>query len=151
MSDHFIEIIPEDPAIVPEPAAQRAALEYLQSLAPDADGVECELAEHVEFRDCGENFESVSCPSCGAELDIDWWAEALDADHDGDGFRLRAIALPCCGAARTLHELRYELPQGFSRFVLSAMNPDIDPLSDTARRELERLLGCTVRIIYRHL
>lgn len=151
MSDHFIEIIPEDPAIVPDPTAQAAALAYLEALAPEADGVECEVAEHVEFRDCGENFESVSCPSCGAALDIDWWAEALDADHDGQGFRLGAIALPCCGVAHTVHELRYEFQQGFSRFVLSAMNPEIGPLPESARHELERLLGCAFRVVYRHL
>lgn len=69
----------------------------------------------------------------------------------GDGFALRRYALPCCGAEQSLNELRYEWPQGFARFRLKAMNPDVGDLTGEQMREFEAMLGCRLQKILRHM
>jgi hypothetical protein len=59
--------------------------------------------------------------------------------------------MPCCGVSNTLHELVYEWPQGFGRFALEAMNPNIGILEDEHKKELEELLGTKLRVIYQHI
>jgi hypothetical protein len=151
MSDNWVRIVPEDPEYVPDQARQRQALEYLRTIAPRADEIAASAEDHIVFRDCGSNFEHVTCPSCGTHLDPDEWGEWMDADYDGAAFILAPRAMKCCGASHTLHELRYELPQGFGRFELSGMNPGFSSLSAEQCQRFEALLGCRVRVIYRHL
>jgi hypothetical protein len=74
----------------------------------------------------------------------------MDDDYE-DGFRLDKYATPCCGKAHTLHELTYEWPQGFGRFALNAMNPNLGLLDDKYKREFEEILGTPLRVIYRHI
>ena len=35
------------------------------------------IAQHeaIQFVDCGSNFETITCPRCGAEVDAGWWAD----------------------------------------------------------------------------
>ena len=73
------------------------------------------------------------------------------ADFHEKAFILVRHNLPCCGAQHTLHELKYEWPQGFARFNLCAENPSIGKLSTKQQRQFESILGCPVRIIYQHL
>jgi hypothetical protein len=74
----------------------------------------------------------------------------MDEDF-GNGFMLASYATPCCDVRCTLHELVYEWPQGFGRFVLDAKNPNIGKLQDKYKQELERILGTKLRVIYQHL
>jgi hypothetical protein len=60
-------------------------------------------------------------------------------------------ATPCCGAKVTVHELDDEWPQGFGRFALKAMNPNIGKLDDKFKREFEKILGTKLRVIYQHI
>jgi hypothetical protein len=64
MSDHIIRVIPEDPRHLPNARARAAAKAYMFDLAPDADEIEDIVEASPVFIDCGENFESVSCPTC---------------------------------------------------------------------------------------
>jgi hypothetical protein len=56
-----------------------------------------------------------------------------------------------CGAASSLNDLQYYFPQGFARFVLSAVEPNIFDLEDGQVRELEGLLGCKLRKVWVHV
>ena len=47
--------------------------------------------------------------------------------------------------------LVYEWPQGFGRFALDAMNPNIGKLKAMDRMELEEILGTKLRVIYQHI
>src|SRR5262249_58649745 len=98
----------------------------------------------------GGNHERILCPSCGVEIPTEWWQERMDEDYE-NGFKLAAYPVPCCNARKTLHELSYEWPQGFGRFALDAMNPNIGRLKDEYKEEFENILGTTLRVIYRHL
>ena len=72
-------------------------------------------------------------------------------EDDVRGFKLEKLVVPCCGGEHTLHELAYAWPQGFGRFALSAVNPNIGELDERHRREVEEVLGTAVQVIYRHL
>lgn len=150
MSDNWIALVPEDPRFLPDAAKQQRARDRFAELAPEADEIEIKVSENVVFFDCGGNFEHICCPSCGAEIPVEWWQNRMDEDHD-DGFKLAAYAAPCCGKKSTLNDLVYEWPQGFGRFSLDAMNPNIGKLDDKYKREFEKILGTKLRVIYQHI
>lgn len=150
MSDNWIALVPEDPRFVPDPAKQLRARDRFAEIAPEADEIEIKLSETVEFFDCGANFERIRCPSCASEIALPWWQHRMDEDY-GEGFNLATYATPCCRASCTLHELVYEWPQGFGRFALDAMNPNLGKLEDKYKRELEEILGTKLRVIYQHI
>jgi hypothetical protein len=153
MSDHWIGIIPEDPKFVPSANAIAKAEALMAEIAPDADEIRSEISEGIRFQDCGENFISVHCPVCGAEIDTEWWREQMDRDYHLDsGFDLKPLQLPCGHRAESLNALRYDWAQGFSRFVLDTMNPMIGrALQPEEVTRLETTLGCPVKVIYRHI
>jgi len=150
MSDNWIVLIPEDPHFVPNAAVRGRARDRLAAIASGADEVAATVDDDVAFFDCGENFETVRCPRCGATIPMEWWQDRMDEDY-ADGFKLDGYAVPCCGASLTLHELAYDRPQGFGRFSLSARNPNRGPLEAEQLRELSDIVGGRLRVIYRHL
>lgn len=150
MSDNFLRLIPEDPRFVPDAARQARAQSRFAELAPDSDEIECHVSEEIEFFDCAANFERILCPTCKADIPVDWWHARMEEDFE-EGFTLAKYALPCCNAAHTLHDLDYEWPQGFGKFALRAMNPNISELSDEFKQELEEVLGTKLRVIYQHI
>lgn len=150
MSDNWIALIPEDPRFVPDVAAQRRVRDRFAEIAPEADQIEIKVSENVEFFDCGANFERIRCPSCNSEISVAWWQARMDEDYAG-AFKLASYATPCCGAKRTLHELAYEWPQGFGRFAVDVMNPNIGELDDRHKREFEEIVGTKLRVIYQHI
>ncbi|CAN5628319.1 hypothetical protein BH09VER1_BH09VER1_14490 [soil metagenome] len=150
MSDNWIIVIPEDPGYVPTEAAMEQAIELFERLAPEADEVNAEASENPRFIDCGANLERISCPDCGADIEVDWWQNKIEEESD-EGFPLRSIVLPCCGSERNLNELKYDWPQGFARFSLEAMNPGICDLTDEDLKVFEAVLGSRLRKILQHL
>jgi len=150
MSDNWIALIPEDPRFVPDQAKCQRARERFAEIAPDADEIEVKISETVKFFDCGGNFERVLCPACQLEIPIEWWKDRMSEDYC-DGFKLAAYQTLCCGAPYTLHELVYEWSQGFGRFALDAMNPNIGELEERYKAEFEAILGTKLRVIYQHI
>lgn len=151
MSDHWIAIIPRNPHFVPADDRIAAGEEYLKSLAPESEEISSSVDAGVMFRDCGENLESIQCPKCQADLDQEWWSEALSEDEGEAGFKLATYLLPCCRKKATLNELVYHFDQGFSRFILEAMNPNIGELEREEIQHLEELLGTPLKVIYQHI
>lgn len=104
------------------------------------------------FFDCGENFEKVRCPTCAQEVNGEDWTGWMSADYCvGPGFTLSARKITCCGTEATLNDLTYEMPQGFARFGVSAMNYDRGPLTKNEEDALGDAIGAPVRTIYRHI
>lgn len=151
VSDNWITLIPEDPRHVPERARQLRARERYAEIAPEADEITIEICDQPTFFDCGSNFGLIRCPSCASVIPVDWWGDRMDDDFEGDGFKLAAYPTPCCAASHTLHQLDYEWPQGFGRFALDAMNPNIGKLDERYRNKLEGILGTKQRVIYQHI
>jgi hypothetical protein len=150
MSDSYIVLIPEEVDHVPSLDARRRALELLRRFAPDAEAVKEEATPEVRFMDCGENFERVLCPACGAELDAEWWRDRVDEEMNA-GCPLQPLEMPCCQTKANLNELKYEWSQGFARFSLEAMNPNIFDLTAEQVKALEAALGCRIRKILQHI
>jgi hypothetical protein len=151
MSDDWITLIPEDPRFVPAPEKQKLACLKFREIAPSADEIEIRASETIEFHHCGANFERVLCPHCDSDV-TDWWTKRMDEEYDKEsGFKLLQYATPCCHATLTLHELHYEWPQGFGRFALEAMNPNLGKLKEEYKHEFERILGTPLRVIYTHI
>lgn len=151
MSASYYQLIPTVPDFVPDAAARELARERFAAFVPAAKQVTAEVTEHIEFVSAMGSFETVSCPVCGALLDNRWWMRAMDAAYDERGFADLRVTLPCCGAVSSLNDLRYDLPQGFARFVLSAFEPNILDLEDWQVRDLENLLGCQLRKVWAHV
>lgn len=147
MSDTFLRIIPVDPAFVPTADARNAARASLRAALPEAEHVDHRVSDEVTFVDAGESFESVSCPLCKSQIDQDWWGEAVGRAAETD-FEELEVTLPCCGGQSTLNDLRYDMPQGFARFVLEVTSPNDARLPDHLVQDLAKLLGCEVRTIW---
>ena len=151
MSDSYIRIIPVEPTFVPTKRAQKAAATILRAAAPKADEVSSEADEQITFRDAGGNFDRVGCPACGKEIAVETWQEWMDAAYsDEGGFRLAPLNTPCCKRPTTLNDLDYDMPQGFSRYELRAMNIN-KRLPSTVLKKLESVLGCKLRVIHQRI
>jgi hypothetical protein len=149
MSDEYITIIPEQPIFVPDPARQSQVVSYFSSIVPDSTEVKGSTNDHIQFVDCGENFESIKCPSCNKPIDMETWQEWMGMDYAEKGFNLNLHDMACCGARHTLHELKYLFPQGFAKYQLSAINANIGQLSESQVEKFEKILDCPVRVLYR--
>ena len=149
MSENYVRLIPTDPRYAPEPAVQQAAVDLLRSVLPDADEVTSRLTGDVRFIDPGANLESVSCPSCGRDIQ-EWWTDIMDRLWPTRFANLTAT-LPCCGSTVSLNDLHHELPAGFARFVLEARSPNARDLAAERLEALERALGCRLRRIWAHI
>lgn len=143
MSSTVIRYIPEDPTYVAEPAASEAARAMLQKALGSPAVVS--ITEGPSFVDPGENLDTVRCPACSDELEMDWWQGQMARAGEG-AFATLEVTVPCCGAETSLHDLDYDMPAGFARMVLEVQDPHGDP--DAVDLDaLERTLGCIVRRI----
>jgi hypothetical protein len=150
MSDHYITLVPANPRFVPKAGNQRRARDLYAEIAPDAEAIEIQCSETIQFFDCGENFSQVHCPTCSSEIPMSWWESRMEEDFNG-GFRLAKYSLPCCGTKCTLDELHYDWPQAFGLFALDAMNPNIGELPNSRKQQLEEILGTKLRVIYQNI
>ncbi|HEY2595862.1 MAG TPA: hypothetical protein VGK33_18375 [Chloroflexota bacterium] len=148
MAETYLRIIPRDPGRVPSALARERALGVLQRAVPFADEIDSQVTPDVRFVDCGDNFETVSCPHCSADVG-EWWTMAMEMGHEQQFRDLRATT-PCCGRRTSLNELVYSWPAGFARYSLEALNPGLGSLPEALVRRLEDALGASVRIIWAH-
>lgn len=150
MSDNWINVIPSDPHFVPTLEARRRAVDYMRKIAGKADDITGELTEDVRFIDCGENLERIGCRKCRGEISCDWWREHMEHQFE-HGYTLEPVQLPCCGALVSLADLNYDWPQGYARFSVEAMNPEIADLTSQQLQQFESILGCRVIKVLQHI
>jgi hypothetical protein len=150
MSDNWIIVIPELPDSVPTEDAQQRAIALFKRIAPEAEKIKAQTTDAIRFIDCGENLERVSCPGCGNKIDIHWWQDRMQ-EEVGLGFPLRLIDMPCCHAQISIDKLEYFWAQGFARFSVEALNPNVRDLSEKDMQDFERALGFKMRRILRHI
>lgn len=142
MSTPVIRYIPEDPGYVASPAA----IEIARAMLEQALGAPtiATVTDAPTFVDPGQNLDIIRCPACGEEVDLGWWQERMAKSGEG-GFAHLEVAMPCCGAQTTLHDLDYDRPAGFARLVLEVQGPQAEPDEAVDEAALERVLGCVVR------
>lgn len=148
MSDCIFRIIPSDPYYRMEEAKAPAVVACLKARI-SADDIAVKTYDAPVFIDCGENLERITCPVCGAELDFDWWGEAMEAASEG-AFMDLSVKLPCCGERSSLNDLCYDFPCGFSCVEVSILNPTALP-DDDCLLHIQDLLGTPVRCITAHI
>jgi hypothetical protein len=149
MSESLLTIIPQEPSYTPDVIAVLRAGEFLLSKFPDADGTHSETFDEIRFIDAGSNFENIVCPTCGKEIAMDWWSDAMDKAHESQFTNLNVVT-PCCNSHITLNDLHYHFPQGFAQCVLTVRNPDISEMDEQTKSKLEQILDCKIRIIFAH-
>jgi hypothetical protein len=149
MSDNWIQFIPHDPTYQPSRSAAESARELLSSFVPDADEVVFKFTDTVEFIHPGGNWSGVKCPNCGADAEP-WWKDAMDTAYKTRFANLKVTAA-CCGASVSLNELNYVWPAGFAKFVIEAMNPNVEDLTDAQVQQLSKCLACDLRRIWVHI
>lgn len=149
MSEHFITLIPADPYFTPADGAFNKARELFAAFLATAEDTEGRIGDEVQFVDQGENFERVSCPKCGSELSIDWWQQAMNKSYESRFQHLEVIT-PCCGHNTSLNDLDYRWPAGFARCYLRARGPQQKEVPPEQIKELEQVIGTTLRQIWSH-
>jgi hypothetical protein len=154
MSDDVLSIIPTDPHWQPDQAAGDRAAGLVAKLVPDDSGI----GAHVDVTwhkvptlvDCAENLETITCPLCGAHIDLEWWEDLLDEHEDGS-FSTLLTRTPCCSRETTLDALHYNWPCGFAKFEIAVWNPERPWLSNDGLAVVGDALGHPVQQIRAHL
>ncbi len=147
MSEDYLIIIPSDPEYVPNIATQQMAFALFSSFVGKADDLNIVETEMIEFIAPGQNFESLTCPVCGADLS-EWWQDAMQAAYANE-FSDLMVEVPCCGAQGSLNDLNYYWPAGFARFRLQARNPSGN-VDDSQLGLLAGIMKCELRKIQAH-
>ncbi|WP_433124823.1 hypothetical protein ACQPWW_20715 [Micromonospora sp. CA-240977] len=161
MSDLYIRVIPTDPEWQPTAEAAAPAAEYVAGLfarpGDHVEVVEPVFYDRITLIDGGEYMENVFCPRCAAAIGLDWFWDVLIARNGGRWVGEPTIddldvTVPCCRAALTLPELRFEAPVGFARFELSARNwaRGVWDLSDEELAVTGAILGHPVTQVHAH-
>jgi hypothetical protein len=155
MSDNVLSVIPGNPRWQPnKTAADRtvALVKQLVPLSPSGLDVEMDVDwyDTISVVPCHQNLSRISCPSCGASIDTEWWADLLEERND-IGFDDLLVAVPCCRARTSLDALQYDWPCGFARFEIAIWNPDRDWFTDEEMASLADALGHPVNQIMAHI
>jgi hypothetical protein len=132
MSEFFICIIPEDPFNDWGEKDKNHILSEVKKLFTNCEKVELIINDYIQLRDCGDNLESIECPRCKEEIDYENWEEFIKTDFNKatNGFDLKKYKLNCCGSIVSLNDLKYSWNQGFSKWEISIMNPDMGEITD---------------------
>jgi hypothetical protein len=147
MSYTVLKLIPIEPDFIPGETMQNRAAEMLGNIFKSSE-IELIETDEIEFADQGQNFENVSCNLCSRKIDMEFWQEVMDTAHD-TRFEDLTFMTPCCHKRTSLNDLNYDMPAGFSKFVISIADPLNDVQSNTILA-LENILGTKVRKIWAH-
>jgi hypothetical protein len=162
MSETWVRLVPRNEQYIPSNEAISLADKYFceevngweyyeNAEKSDFDEVKSEICDVLTFFDAGTNdVGSISCPNCGEQLDFDFLMEWQEEDDDNTlGYKFEPRVLECCGKSSTLRDLDYYYDQGFGYFCLEGI---IDPPLDSKHiSEFERILDCSLRVIYQYL
>ncbi|MFC3741297.1 hypothetical protein [Paractinoplanes deccanensis] len=155
MSDFYACVIPTDAGWQPEGEAAERAEDYVAGVFPDSDGagqeITVEFYDRITAVDAGENLERITCPRCGADIPLEWYAELLE-ESEGE-FDDLGVTVPCCNSQLQLDTLTFDWPCGFARFEIAVLNParDDPEFTEDELTELGILLGHPVRQIRIHV
>ena len=149
MSDNWIILIPDAVEFVPAEEAASMARSGLRYYMPGAESIDMEVSERPQFIDCGSNFERILCPHTGKEIELEGWHKGMGA-AEAAGFEDLSFVSPHSGEPTSLANLIYEWPQGFARFSLHALNPNLKEPSRECLIALEEILCCKLKVIWQH-
>lgn len=148
-SGNQLKIIPTKPHYEPSTEQQKEAIKYLATEF-SKNKIGSILTKNVEFIDSGENFESVTCNHCGQKIEIENWQEVMDTAYQ-TSFANLAFVTPCCHKLTSLNDLKYDMPSGFSKYVIELIDPDIkDNQKTDLIKNLKEIFGQDMKLIWAH-
>jgi hypothetical protein len=149
MSITYAYILPENEKYVPCKTEWKAILDAIKIRGKANLEVYLEQNDIIQFYDCGENFESISCPFCKSELDLEWWQDEMGKASE-IGFSEIKLLTPCCNKNSSLNELKYDMPQGFAKFAIKIDDYEIEKLiiNDSFFSELHGITGQPWKVIF---
>jgi hypothetical protein len=150
VSNNWLIFVPCDPQFHPREEDIAVALNYLRELAPRANDITVESDGSVNLFHAGSNFETVSCPTCGAKISREGWIAALEEAWESR-FEDLSIITPCCSSDTSLNDLNYDMPMAFGRFALELSNRRIGHIPDVQRKRLEQILKTPLKIVWKQL
>lgn len=149
MSDNWLQYVPRNYMFRPTLEAARLAKELLSLLLPEAEEIESTFEDGIKFFDAGANWSGVICPVCGEDAES-WWVDAMENASKLRFTSMQCTAL-CCKSHVLLNELQYVWPAAFGSYVLEAMNPNSNGLSQTELDKIQKVLGCSMYQIQLHI
>jgi len=147
MSDYFIRFIPENI----DTKLSWDEIKQIEKMNWCGNSPKIIINEKIQFADAGQNFESVRCPSCKANL-MEWWGSAMSSAYSEEhGFVDLEITTPCCNMTTSLHRLEYSFPQGFYKIMIE-VTPELDSqiAAERIADDLLDITGGSWRIIHAH-
>ena len=141
----ILKIISIDPGFVPANNQQQKALELLNQIFRDKE-INVVSDDNISFVDQGSNFDDVSCNCCHQLIDTVFGQETMDNAYE-TGFTDLYFTTPCCNTITSLNDLSYNMPAGFSRFVICIEYPDYE-LTAQQLHELTLVLSTPIRLVY---
>jgi hypothetical protein len=147
MASTVFKIISTNPTYLPDNIQQDRANIFLTKLYKN-EQIEFIKPDTIQFVDQGENFDSVSCNLCGQNIEIVDWQNAMDKAYDKQ-FTDLTFVTSCCNKETSLNDLTYHSAAGFAKFVITISDAP-DELSDKNFKELQDILGTTLRKIWAH-
>jgi hypothetical protein len=119
--------------------------QYLNKNLPTRD-YKVEQYDTIQFIDCGESFEKVTCNHCLQTINIELWQDWMTKSFE-TGFINRTIKMQCCAKISTLDKLLYEQPQGFAKFIIKIDNMPNDQISTDTFANIQDKIGVPIWII----
>lgn len=147
MSITNVYIIPKNESYKPSKAEFEEIKKIMNSESFRNLIVSYDTNNEIQFYDCGENFEKISCPLCNSELDTEWWQEEMGKASD-DNFESLDIKTPCCHANSSLNKLDYSYAQGFSKFAIVIEDYDFTKGDNFPTSELQSVSKEEWKIIF---
>ena len=148
-SGNSLKIITVEPNFEPSKKQQQAIMNYLITKYPFNE-INSTLTKAVEFIDCGENFESVTCNLCGHNIEMEAWQEAMDKAFQNNFSDLTFIT-PCCHEKANLNDLKYTKPSGFAKYRIEMLSPEfLNVENNDLTQNIKAILGKDIRLIWAH-
>lgn len=148
MADYYVKLIPCMHTYRTNEKNAAAAVEMLKTMV-EADEITFRQSDEVQFVDCGDMLESITCPRCGAPVALDWWKEKMEEMRQRDHFFILEQEMPCCGREVSFNQLRYEAPCGFSSLEFTIRNPKT-PVNGEVIDRLSQQFGLLLRKVEAH-
>lgn len=145
MSTTFLKFILSEPTFVPNERSQQEALEFLRVEFGPSE-IEIKTTDYIEFVDSGGNFAGVSCNLCKKKMSLEFWQNKMDSAFKNN-FSNLLFQTECCQSSASLHDLLYDGPCGFAKFVISIRNTDYEDYYE-CKSKLEKILGTGLRQVY---
>lgn len=140
MSDTIYRIIPKSHDFFPVNTQAADGTVNILKMYVKAERISWKSYDDPIFVDCGGNLESITCPYCGDNIEIDDWQEMMSTCYERSSFNYLDIILSCCNREASLNNLKYQMDCGFAKFVIEILNP-VEPPCKYDLHEASKCFG----------